>query len=189
MQLIGVISTFVVTKRLIDNSLPLVEKWATMLYCHYNTLKSAHFEVDPIPLVQECIMFTNISTKARLILVAFALPAAGMAVMAAPAAAQSETVNAQQRAEALVAAINGGSGDRSRWARDNFLIDGNYRMRLQEFNQLARRTGELTLISVIESGNGMVVRVRDEDGRAKAISVVMDGRRPDRIFGVGIRGI
>ncbi len=134
-------------------------------------------------------MLTRISAKTRLVLAAFALPAAGLTVMVAPAAAQSETVSAQQRAEALVAAINGGGGDRSRWARDNFVTDGNYRMRLQELNQLARRTGELTLLSIAEADNGMVVRVRDADGRTKAISVVMDGRRPDRIRGIGMRGI
>jgi hypothetical protein len=182
-------ATFVVTKRLIDISLPLVETWATLLYCISNTLKSARFEAGPIILVQECIMFTKISSKTGLVLAAFALPAAGMTVIATPAAAQSETMSAQQRAEALVAALNGSGGERSRWARDNFLSDGSYRMRVQQFNQLARRTGELTLLSVAEGDNGMVVQVRDEDGRTKAISVVMDTRRPDRILGIGMRGL
>lgn len=134
-------------------------------------------------------MLTRITAKTRLVLAAFALPAAGMAVMAAPASAQSETMSAQQRAEALVAALNGSGGERSRYARDNFLSDGSYRMRIQQFNQLARRTGQLTLLNVAEADNGMVMQVRDEDGRTKAISVVMDTRRPDRILGIGMRGL
>lgn len=134
-------------------------------------------------------MLTNISTKTRLVLAAFALPAAGMTLMAAPATAQSETAGAQQRAEALVAALNGSGGERSRWIRDNFLSNGSYRMRVQQFNQLARRTGDLTLLNVAEVDNGMVVQVRDDDGRTKAISVVMDSRRPDRILGIGMRGL
>lgn len=134
-------------------------------------------------------MLTNISTKTRLVLAAFALPIAGMTLIATPVAAQSETASAQQRAEALVAALNGSGGERSRWVRDNFLSDGSYRMRLQQFNQIARRTGDLTLLSVAEADNGMVVQVRDDDGRTKAISVVMDSRRPDRILGIGMRGL
>ncbi|MGP1282584.1 MAG: hypothetical protein ACTS1X_06375 [Parasphingopyxis sp.] len=136
-------------------------------------------------------MFANIPSKARLVIAAFALPAAGMTVMAAPANAQSEadSMSAQQRAEAVVAALNGSSGERSRWARDNLLSDGSYRMRLQEFNRIARRTGELELLEVAEIDNGMVLRVRNGDGRTHAISVIMDDRRPDKVLGIGMRGL
>ena len=117
-------------------------------------------------------MFTKISSKTGLVLAAFAFPAAGMTVIATPAAAQSETMSPQQRAEALVAALNGSGGERSRWARDNFLSAGSYRMRVQQFNQLARRTGELTLLSVAEGDNGMVVQARphSRDWNARALS-------------------
>lgn len=136
-------------------------------------------------------MFANIPSKARLVITAFALPAAGMTVMAAPASAQSEadSMSAQQRAEAVVAALNGSSGERSRWARDNLLSDGSYRMRLQEFNRIARRTGELELLEVAEIDNGMVLRVRNGDSRTHAITVIMDDRRPDKVLGIGMRGL
>ncbi|QLC25267.1 hypothetical protein HFP57_09705 [Parasphingopyxis algicola] len=136
-------------------------------------------------------MFANITTKTRLVLAAFALPAMGMTAMAAPASAQSEaeTMSAQQRAESFIAALNGSSGERSRWARDNLLSDGSYRMRVQEFNRIARRTGDLELLEVAEIDNGMVLRVRNGNGRTHAISVIMDDRRPDKVLGIGMRGL
>ncbi|MEM8694903.1 MAG: hypothetical protein AAGE05_02645 [Pseudomonadota bacterium] len=134
-------------------------------------------------------MFTKISTKSRLVLAAFALPAIGMTPTIAPASAQSEAVNAQQLAESFVAAMNGSRSERSRWARDNLLSDGSYRMRLQEVNRIARRTGELTLLEVAEVDSGMVLRVRDDDGRTRAISILMDDRSPDKVRGIGMRGL
>lgn len=134
-------------------------------------------------------MFSKISAKSRLVIAAFALPAAGMTIAAAPASAQSEAVNAQQMAEGLVAALNGGSGDRSRWAREHMLSDGGFRQRLTQLNRIARRTGELTLVEVAELDSGMVLQVRNGSGRTHAISVLMDGRRPDKVLGVGMRGL
>lgn len=136
-------------------------------------------------------MLTKTTTKTRLILAAFALPAASMAFMATPASAQSETtaVSAQQIAEGFIAAMNGSGGERASWARDNLLSDGSYRMRLLQVNRIARRTGELTLLDVAEVSNGMVLQVRDSDGRTKAISIVMDDRNPDKVLGVGMRGV
>ncbi len=136
-------------------------------------------------------MFTTITKKTRLLLAAAALPAAGMALTAAPAAVQSEagSMSAQQRAESFVAALNGGSGDRSRWARDNLLSDRAYSQRLQQLNRIARRTGELELLEVAEVDNGMVLRVRNGSGRTHAISLIMDERRPDKVMGIGMRGL
>lgn len=134
-------------------------------------------------------MFSKISAKSRLVIAAFALPAAGMTIAAAPASAQSEAVNAQQMAEGLVAALNGGSGDRSRWAREHMLSDGGFRQRLTQLNRIARRTGDLTLVEVAELDSGMVLQVRNGSGRTHAISVLMDGRRPDKVLGVGMRGL
>ena len=134
-------------------------------------------------------MFSKISAKSRLVIAAFALPAASMTIAAAPASAQSEAVNAQQMAEGLVAALNGGSGDRSRWAREHMLSDGGFRQRLTQLNRIARRTGELTLVEVAELDSGMVLQVRNGSGRTHAISVLMDGRRPDKVLGVGMRGL
>ena len=134
-------------------------------------------------------MFSKISAKSRLVIAAFALPAASMTIAATPASAQSEAVNAQQMAEGLVAALNGGSGDRSRWAREHMLSDGGFRQRLTQLNRIARRTGDLTLVEVAELDSGMVLQVRNGSGRTHAISVLMDGRRPDKVLGVGMRGL
>ena len=134
-------------------------------------------------------MFSKISAKSRLVIAAFALPAASMTIAAAPASAQIEAVNAQQMAEGLVAALNGGSGDRSRWAREHMLSDGGFRQRLTQLNRIARRTGDLTLVEVAELDSDMVLQVRNGSGRTHAISVLMDGRRPDKVLGVGMRGL
>ena len=134
-------------------------------------------------------MFSNISAKSRIVIAALALPAASMAVSVAPATAQAATVNSQQMAEGLVAALNGGSGDRSRWARDHMLSDGGFRQRLTQLNRIARRTGDLTLVEVAELDSGMVLQVRNGSGRTHASSVLMDGRRPDKVLGVGMRGL
>ncbi|WP_442622613.1 hypothetical protein [Parasphingopyxis sp.] len=136
-------------------------------------------------------MFKTITTKSRLLLAAAALPAAGIVVTTAPATAQAEAAapNAQQLAESLVAALNGNGGERSRWARDNLLSDGAYRQRVQQLNRIARRTGDLELLEVAEIDNGMVLRVRNGSGRTHAISVLMDERRPDKVMGIGMRGL
>ncbi|MEO1170350.1 MAG: hypothetical protein AAFW97_16720 [Pseudomonadota bacterium] len=136
-------------------------------------------------------MFKTITTKTRLLLAAVALPAAGMVAAAAPAAAQSEAdmMSAQQRAESFIAALNGSGGERSRWARDNLLSDGAYRQRVQQLNRIARRTGDVELVEVAEVDNGMVLRVRNGSGRTHAISIIMDERRPDKVMGIGMRGL
>lgn len=134
-------------------------------------------------------MFSKISTKTRLVIAAFALPATGMAIATAPASAQADVATAQQMAESLVAALNGGSGDRGRWAQEHMLSDGAYRQRLSQLNRIARRTGELTIVDVAELDGGMVIEVRNGSGRTHAISVMMDERRPDKVLGVGMRGL
>jgi hypothetical protein len=130
---------------------------------------------------------TNTKT-ARLALAAFALPLVGLTAAASPALAQSEATSAHQIAESLVAALNGGSGDRTRWVQEHVVGSGS-RMQLQMLNRIARRHGDLSLVGVQEASNGLIVRVSNGTSRTEAISLVMNDREPRQIVGIGMRGL
>ncbi|MBC2779079.1 hypothetical protein [Parasphingopyxis marina] len=129
------------------------------------------------------------AARLRLALAAFALPFAGLTVATSPALAQSEAGHsAQQIGESLVAALNGGSGDRTRWAQQH-VENSSFRMQLQQLNRIARRHGDLSLVGVQEASNGIIVQVSNGTSRTEAISLVMNDRDPPKIVGIGMRGL
>lgn len=129
------------------------------------------------------------TARVRLALAAFALPLAGLTVAASPALAQTEAGHsAQQIGESLVAALNGGSGDRAQWAQD-YVENANFRMQLVQLNRIARRFGELSLVGVQEASNGLIVRVSNGTSRTETISLVMNDHEPRKIVGIGMRGL
>jgi hypothetical protein len=129
------------------------------------------------------------TARVRLALAAFALPLTGLPVATSPALAQSETGHsAQQIGESLVAALNGGNGDRTRWVQEH-VASSSFRMQLQQLNRIARRHGDLSLVGVQEASNGIIVRVSNGTSQTEAISLVMNDRDPPRIVGIGMRGL